>query len=225
MTAPIVDGHLNDSAWLKTDWTPDFVDIQGPHLPTPRFQTRVKMCWDEQFFYIAADMEEPHVWATLTQHDSVIFHDNDFEVFIDPDGDREQYYEIEINALGTEWDLRLVKTYIDGGPPVDSWEIPGLQKAVAVQGTLNDPSDLDRGWTVELGIPWVVLAEFANRPSPPNYGDSWRVNFSRVEWQETHAHGEYKKIPDTKEDNWVWTPQHTINMHLPEHWGFVRFVK
>ena len=74
------------------------------------------MLWDDDFFYIAAALEEPHVWATLTEHDSVIFQDPDFEVFLDPDGDNHSYYEIEINALGTVWDLRLVKPYRDGGP-------------------------------------------------------------------------------------------------------------
>ena len=53
-----------------------------------------------RYFYVAAEMEEPHVWGTLTQHDAVIFQDNDFEVFIDPDGDNHEYYEFEINALG-----------------------------------------------------------------------------------------------------------------------------
>ena len=65
------------------------------------------MAWDDRFFYVAAEMEEPHVWATLMRHDAVIFHDNDFEVFIDPDGDNHEYYEFEINALDTGWDLFL----------------------------------------------------------------------------------------------------------------------
>ena len=56
------------------------------------------MLWDDQFFYVGAELEEPHVWATLTERDSVIFHDNDFEVFIDPDGDTHLYYELEMNA-------------------------------------------------------------------------------------------------------------------------------
>jgi hypothetical protein len=34
------------------------------------------MLWDDQFFYVAAELAEPHVWATLDIHDSVIFHDN-----------------------------------------------------------------------------------------------------------------------------------------------------
>jgi hypothetical protein len=32
------------------------------------------------------------------------------------------------------------------------------------------------------------------------------------------------KVPNTNEDNWVWSPQGLINMHVPEMWGRVRFV-
>jgi len=35
--------------------------------------------------------------------------------------------------------------------------------------------------------------------------------------------GRYRKLPGLKEDNWVWSPQHVINMHVPEQWGLVRF--
>ena len=101
------------------------------------------MLWDETYFYIAAELEEPNVWGTLTEHDSVIFHDNDFEVFIDPDGDNHEYYELEINALNTEWDLFLKKPYRDGGPAINEWEIPGLKTATHTKGKINDPTDLD----------------------------------------------------------------------------------
>ena len=51
-----------------------------------------------------------------TQHDAVIFHNNDFEVFIDPDGDTHNYYELEINALNTVWDLFITKPYRELNP-------------------------------------------------------------------------------------------------------------
>ncbi len=168
-------------------------------------------------------LEEPQVWATLTQHDSVVFHDNDFEVFIDPDGDNHEYYEIEINALNTEWDLFLKKPYRDGGPAVNEWEIPGLKTAVHVSGTLNDPTDSDKFWSVELAIPWKSLAEHAHRHVPPRDGDQWRINFSRVEWRHEIVDGKYRKIPDLPEDNWVWSPQGKVDMHRPEHWGYIQF--
>ena len=123
--APAIDGRLTESCWVAARWTEDFIDIEGPSRPTPRFRTRVRMLWDDTHFYVGAQMEEPHVWGTLTDRDAVIFHDNDFEVFIDADGDTHTYYELEINALGTEWDLLLVKPYRDGGPPFTRGTSPG----------------------------------------------------------------------------------------------------
>jgi len=225
-SAPIqVDGRIDEGVWRRTPFTDLFVDIEGDKKPRPRFATRAKMLWDDQYFYVAAEMEEPHVWATLTRHDSVIFQDNDFEVFIDPNGDTMEYYEFEINALNTGWDLFLNKPYRHGGKADNGWEIPGLRTAVHVQGTLNDASDRDEGWTVEMAFPWKALAEFARKPAPPHPSDEWRVNFSRVEWRHRVKDGKYEKIKGLKEDNWVWSPQGIINMHVPEKWGIVRFVR
>jgi hypothetical protein len=222
---PVIDGWLNDAAWRAADWTDLFVDIEGATKPKPRFDTRVKMLWDDTYFYVGAELREPHVWATLTQHDSVIFHDPDFEVFIDPDGDGLEYYEFEINARGTFWDLFLAKPYKQGGKAQNAWEIPGLKSAVWVEGTLNDPHDTDRGWSVELAFPWKVLGDFAHRPSPPHDGDQWRVNFSRVEWPIEIVKGAYRKPTGAREDNWVWSPQGAIDMHKPDRWGIVTFTR
>ena len=182
------------------------------------------MMWDQTYFYIGAELVEPHLWGTLTEHDSVIFRDNDFEVFIDPNGDNHEYYELEINALGTTWDLLLPKPYKDDGKAVNGWEIAGMKSAVHLDGTLNDPRDIDRGWTVEIALPWKALGELARVPSPPRDGDQWRVNFSRVQWQLHEDREGLRKGPRApKEDNWVWSPQGVIDMHRPEKWGYVQF--
>ena len=220
----VIDGKLDERAWNEVPYTDDFVDIEGDARPRPRFRTRAKMLWDDTYFYVAAELEEPHVWGTLTKHDSVIFQDNDFEIFIDPDGDHHEYYEIELNALNTEWDLLLDAPYRNGGPARNTWEIPGLKTAVHIDGSLNDPSDVDRSWTVEFAIPWTVLAEFAHRPAPPGNGDQWRLNFSRVEWQVDVNGKTTRKVQGKKEDNWVWSPQGAIDMHRPETWGYVQFT-
>ena len=220
---PLFQGKLEEGEWAKAAWTSEFVDIEGDVQPLPRHRTRVKMMWDEDFWYIACEMEEPHLWATLTEHDSVIFQDNDFEVFVDPDGDGLNYFEYEVNALGTDWDLRLDKPYRDGGRAMSDWEIPGRIVTVTLDGTLNDPSDIDGGWVVELALPWSAFEEFAGAPCPPRPRDAWRVNFSRVEWDLEVVDGKYRKVEGKPEYNWVWTPQHQINMHAPEHWGFVEF--
>jgi hypothetical protein len=222
-----VDGRIDEPAWHAVPWSEPFVDIEG--TKKPHLRTRMKLLWDDEFLYIAAELIEPDVWATLTARDAVIFQDNDFEVFIDPDGDTHAYYELEVNALGTPWDLMLVQPYRDGGPAIHAWDIAGLRVGVHVQGTLNTPGDRDDGWTVELALPWQILSEAAPGRTRPRDGDQWRVNFSRVQWQLDVRNGRYTKRLDPRtgkpfpEDNWVWSPQGAINMHMPERWGVVQF--
>ena len=224
-----VDGKLDEASWRASAPSDLFVDIEGPQQPRPRFPTTVKMLWDDDFFYVGAELHEPDIWATLTARDSVIFQDNDFEVFIDPDGDTHAYYELEVNALGTAWDLMLLQPYRDGGPAIHGWDIAGLKVGVDVRGTLNRPGDKDDAWTVEIAMPWQVLREAAPGRTLPQAGDQWRVNFSRVEWGVDVNRRRTPKRLDAKtgkplpEDNWVWSPQGAINMHLPERWGFVQF--
>ena len=78
---------------------------------------------------------------------------------------------------------------------------------------------------MELAFPWKALAEHARHAGPPDDGEQWRINFSRVEWQITHTNGAYQKIPNLPEDNWVWSPQGVVDMHRPEMWGVVQFTR
>jgi hypothetical protein len=224
-TPIVIDGKLDDAAWKDAPWSEPFVDIEGDKKPSPRYRTRVKMLWDDWCLYIAAELEEPHVWATFTEHDSYIFHeDNDFEVFLDPDGDSHLYAELEMNARNTTWDLLLTKPYKDKGAAIDAWEITGLKTAVHVDGTLNDPTDTDRGWTLEIAWPWTGLKQIApDLNFPPKDGDRWRINFSRVQGSHTIAGGKYKKDKSKPDDNWVWSPHGAVNMHMPERWGHLLF--
>ncbi|MEW6752410.1 MAG: carbohydrate-binding family 9-like protein [Candidatus Latescibacterota bacterium] len=218
-----IDGRLDDPSWKRAPWTDLFVDIEGDWRPLPRFGTRAMMLWDDECFYFAADLEEPDVWGTLTARDSVICNDNDFEIFIDPDGDAQRYMEFETNPLNTVWDLYLPKAYNKGGQADVSWDFVGIRTAVHVEGTLNCSDDVDRGWSVEVAIPWSAMAEHAGVPCPPRPGDQWRVNFSRVEWEFERVQGGYRKKEGVPCDNWVWSPQGEINMHIPEMWGWVQF--
>ena len=218
-----VDGELSEEAWIAAPWTDEFVDILGTAGPPPTFRTRAKILWNEEYLFVGAEMEEPHLWATLTDRDAIVYRDDDFEVFLDPDRDGQNYFEIEVNPLGTVLDLFLAKPYRQGGTAEIQWDLPGLQVGVSLSGTLNNPSDIDEGWSVELAIPWAELEH-------PDLGDIWRINFSRVDWPLEVVQGAYQKAatpsPDNPhpESNWVWSPQGIIDMHLPEMWGLVRFV-
>ena len=248
---PTIDGTLDDPAWRAAAWTEPFIDIRGTEWPEPAWETRAKITWDHNHLYVAAELEEPHLWATLADRDAILYREHDFEVFIDPDGDALDYYELEINALGTEFDLFLPRPYNRKGKANVGWDMVGLRTAVALDGTLNDPSDDDRGWTVEIAIPWSALrppaggsasddpretdryatvAEGRHRAGAgPRVGDEWRINFSRVQWPVEVVPGGYRRAkepgPEDRhpEHNWVWSPQGEINMHVPEKWGIVRF--
>jgi hypothetical protein len=231
---PEIDGKINDAEWQKVEWSANFRDIEGPLKPEPRYRTRMKMLWDNQFLYIAAELVDPHVWATLKERESVVFLDNDFEVFIDPDGDTHHYLEYEMNALNTQWDLMLLKPYRDDlrqNVAIDHWNFNGIRSAVFIDGTLNNPSDTDRGWTVEIAIPMDAISEVSATGNLPVNGEQYRMNFSRVEWTVDIAGGQYakrkqlvngKEVP-LPENNWVWSPQGVIAMHQPETWGYVQF--
>jgi hypothetical protein len=295
-----VDGALDDAAWSLAPWSSDFVEIAG-RGPAPRLRTRAKLLWDEQFLYVAAELAEPTVWANIksTCHcnasgapDQVIFHDNDFEVFVDPAGSCANYKEFEMNALAADWNLLLDRPYADGGLENSSRLLGaagfdlaryGLRSAARVYGAVNDParaSAQDR-WTVEIALPLAGLmygqpdardprvasrgrrdgassTRFNSSSSRTSYSMSsmststgnssrgsntssggssststrnddgpvlWRINFSRVEWRVHAEGGRYvKDAPDEAEDNWVWSAQHLVNMHLPERWGVLQFA-
>lgn len=221
-----VDGEMDESAWANAKWSEIFQDIEGKKKAT--YETRVKMIWDTTYLYFFTEIKEPHVWATLKQKDTVVFYNNDFELFIDPDGDTHNYYELEINALNTIWDLYLSKPYRNGTHVLNDWDIKGLQTAVKINGTLNNPKDIDEGWNIEIAVPWASITGPESGKSIPE-NNFWRMNFSRVNWEFDLVDNRYSRKKGAngnylKEYNWVWSPQGVINMHEPEHWGYVYFA-
>lgn len=159
------------------------------------------------------------------------------------------YKEFEINALNATWDLQLNRAYNDGGgenssrvygpagwdyaPPIGGPD--SLHAATFVSGTLNSPSAGSSFWSVEVALPLSSLAQNTAAAVPPQPGTFWRINFSRVEWAVTASPDgtAYWKEPSCQscpvpgagnEDNWVWSPQGSIAMHLPEKWGMLQFA-
>jgi len=226
--AMVMDGDATEPSWKLAPWSAYFMDIEGDRKPAPVYQTRFKMLWDNQQLYIYAELEEPHLWGTLTQHDEIVYHNNDFEIFIDPDGDTHQYYEIEVNVLKTIFDLYMDKPYRNGGIARIKWNAEGLKTGVRLNGTLNKPDDLDKSWTVEMAIPFTALSLENPTPTPQN-NTVWRMNFSRVHWNLDVNGNQYQRKKDINnkllpENNWVWSQQGVINMHFPERWGYILFT-
>lgn len=227
----LIDGKADETDWTKADWTASFIDIEGNSKSKPTYTTRVKMLWDKDGLYLLAELEEPHVWAYYQQRDQIVYHENDFEIFIDPDCDSRNYFEFEVNAANTLFDLFLPKPYRDGGNPLLTYDALGFKSAVSIDGTLNNPADRDKKWSVELFIPFSSLKVENVRTPVPACGEVWKIDFSRVEWQTLIVDGKYIKKKDNKtgkflnENNWVWSATGEINMHVPERWGMIQFSK
>lgn len=224
----VIDGDSQEKSWASATYSDDFIDIEG--IEVPQFKTRVKMLWDPHYLYVYAELNEPHIWADLKQRDTVIFYNNDFEVFLDPSGTTMGYGEIEINALNTVWDLYLDKPYRVGGKANFEWNLDDLKSAVKIHGTLNNHKDIDSMWTVEMAIPLKPLISLKDNPKGiPKEGEQWRINFSRVEWDYDVINNKYYRKREgnkfLKEHNWVWSNQKVINMHEPEKWGYLQFTE
>lgn len=223
-----IDGKPDEISWQQAQWSKHFQDIEGDAKPEPLYQTRFKILWNEQNLYILAELEEPHIWSYYATHDQIVYHENDFEIFIDPNRDTHNYFEFELNARNTLFDLFMSKPYRNGGRAEIDWNIKNFESAISIEGTLNNPEDIDKKWIVEIAIPFNSLTKNEKYVAPEN-GSLWKINFSRVQWQTEVVDGKYQKVKDIKtnkylsENNWVWSAQGAVNMHFPERWGLAQF--
>lgn len=98
------------------------------------------------------------------------------------------------------------------------FDMPGIQVAVQVQGSINDNRDIDKGWSVEVAIPWASLAfMFDNRTFPPAPGDILRCDFSRFEALRLHG------APLPQNPGWSLNPHGVYDSHIPECFSVVHF--
>lgn len=231
-----LDGDVSKVFWQQGEWITDFHDIEGDSHPLPYKPTRVKMLWNEDALYIGAYLTENTIWATVKNRDDLIYIDNDFEVFLAPQDSTHRYFEIEINAAGAVWDLYMNQPQRDNVHRLIGWDVHGLESAVKIDGMLNDPYAENKGWSVEMKIPWFSLREceldscypthFAPQPA-----EIWRLEFSRVEYEVDQIGSQYVKRKDLStgldlpEHNWVWAPTGVIDAHMPERWGYLIFTQ
>lgn len=239
-----IDGRLDEKAWQEAPLSPRFVDIITGK-PTIH-STHAQLLWDETNLYVAYRVEEPFVHAKYTTNNSPIYYDNDVEIFI---AGRDAYYEFEINGFNTTYEAFFIwddsyqqdgyaerpefartnmvpfngvgyKTHPRGGRLGNfNWHFPGKQTAVFIDGTVNDDTDRDRGWTVELAFPWRGMEQLARgdgRAFPPKDGDVWRLDFSRF--------NTYKEAPPAEDSGgWVWTRHGIWDSHIPEEFAYIKF--
>lgn len=167
----------------------------------PAQATRVRTAWDDRTWRVLFEADDARPWATLTARDGPLWTEEVVEVFIDPVGDLESYFEIEINPLGTVCDLILRRTS-SGWRKEFTWDVAGL---------VSHARPTPTGWAAELAIPFDALTLVT--PPPPE--TRWRVNFLRIDRPGGAG---------TEADLSAWSPTGIRNFHRPERFGFVEFV-
>jgi hypothetical protein len=228
----VIDGHFTEADWKKAIWSETFIDIRAPYgssVPLP--MTKFKMLWGENYLYVAVIVSEYNIRAKETQRDNPESVDFDLEIYIDANGDNQQYNMLKINAFNALQSLVYNRPPKDGGT-AKLWPIQGLEHAVFVEGTINKPGDRDKSWQVEMAIPLAAPAILGGVSKQPANGDTWRINFARVEWRgplvlstERPNYTPEQLIRMQKLIRGCWSPQGVVNMHRPETWGFVQFYQ
>jgi Carbohydrate family 9 binding domain-like len=200
-----IDGRLDEPVWQRAE--PLRLTRVEDGLPT-RFATVVRLLWDERYLYAAFACEDPDIWGTFTERDAHIYDEEVVEVFLDDDSDGVSYLEFEVSPRNVVLDL-MVLTRAERTKLLWAWDCEGLQTAVHVDGTLDNREDVDRGWSVEIAIPWSEIFQAPN--VPPKHGDRWRINLYRID-----------RARDADEYS-AWSPTGAIDYNRPWRFGHAVF--
>jgi hypothetical protein len=246
-----IDGHLDEPAWELAPKSPGFVDVVSgaPAL----YDTRAAVIWDASALYVGFWIEEPFVQARQTERDSLVFLENDVEVFIDG-GDT--YYEFEINALGTVYEVFFIwQDAYTRGSRFDVPEFDLLSRKALSFGGNHDRSGEHFWWgTHSRKARWAFLdwdlpglqtavqvsSTATGGPSPrpgwtvelafPWAGMSWLANGRSLPPQDGDQWrlfiGRYQQLHVSGQDHtvgWAWHPIGSTDNHFPERFTPIQF--
>jgi hypothetical protein len=164
----------------------------------PQQATVVQCAWSDFAFHVLFTCVDSEPWATITQRDGPLWEEEVVEVFIDPIGDFESYFELEVNPLNTVLDLVLRKNR-SGYRKDFAWDCGGLRTEVYRS---------DEGWSAEFLIPFAALT-----PDTPRTGSEWRVNFCRIDRPKGASYRELS----------AWSPTVMTTFHVPQRFGLLQF--
>jgi hypothetical protein len=180
MSPITVDGVAAEPSWAAAATSPELVPAESG--PDPVGKAIAKLTWDDQYLYAFVSITDSDVWTEYKNHDDPLWKQDCVELFIDADGNRRGYIELQVNPNNATFDSWFATTRAQPGDP--SWE-SGMVTAVKLRGTTTTaPGDTDQGWDVEIAIPWLAVRgrdEAMAIRLPPQVGDRWRMNIVRVD--------------------------------------------
>jgi hypothetical protein len=206
-----IDGVLDESPWQNAPRLTPFVrhDTMAP----ARVRTEVRLWYDQAALYVGWLCEDGDIQATLKQRDSRFWEEEVVEFFVTPAA-LDRYFELQWNPLGGTFDA-IIKNELgsDGRSQrfVGDWSYTAtnMTHAVLVDGSVQDSSDRDQRWTVEVRVPFADL-----KVGTPKRGDVWRGNFYR-----------FNRDRDRETEQLSWSPTIWPGFHQPTRFGYLRFVE
>lgn len=205
-----IDGDIDKAVWREIRPFPPFQLYDGS-APASR-QTLAKACWDGEFLYFAFDCEDPDIWGTMRERDDPIYQEEVVEIFLSFPGELTTYYEFEVSPHNVVFDtlIRNPTGRREEWTSNIAWNCRGLKTAVRVFGTLDDRTDMDERWQVEVAIPFAALLE--REGASVRAGDMWRGNVYRIDRTPT---------PEFS----AWSPPFGPSFHMPQRFGKLMFVE
>jgi hypothetical protein len=173
-----IDGAATEPAWGVAVSSPELVTAEGSPEPVGRAMAR--LTWDDEYLYAFVSITDSDIWTDYRNHDDPLWKQDCVELFIDADGNRRGYIELQVNPNNATFDSWFATTRAQPGDP--TWD-SGMQTAVKLRGTTAS-GDTDQGWDVEIAVPWQAVR--GRDPAmavrlPPQVGDRWRLNLVRVD--------------------------------------------
>jgi len=208
----VVDGKLDDKAWAAANTAE--LTFPWEAQTGAKQKTVARLLWDDDNLYVSYDCEDADVTAQFTQRDDPTYRDDAVEIFINPRPAQQTtaYIGLEMNARSVLYDYLRVTVSPGSGLFFKRFNLDGLKVAAVVNGTLNDRSDSDKGWSLEVSIPWVNFEELSRRPSP---GAVWSFNLNRWDGVE----------PNRRMSIWSDSLLERPGPHAPERFGEMRLVQ
>jgi hypothetical protein len=169
------DGDLNEPSWANAVRTGPLVNtMSGAPAGATESRANVRLLWDEQNLYAAFEVSDDNLIDPSTERDNHLWENDAVEVMLDPNGDGQNYFELQVSPNNHSFDTRYDRARDPQPFGHLDWN-PAIRSGVRLTGTVGNADDTDERYVAEIAIPWSSLADL---PHPtPLVGDQIRANF------------------------------------------------